>query len=180
MRAKKQLKGDETVKLNNRYEVLTEKNNENSVQSDTDEESETVSGKKPDKIKTKKPPPVVVHGNIQSHEQFMKSLKDLLHSDFYIKYHGEFTEVFTKTREQNALLKAILLDKNISFHTYTDKIEKRKNFVIKGLHGTTDIDGIKLEIEEHGFKVASVNLMRNTRQTKHIVVILGNTQIKEI
>jgi len=132
----------------------------------------------PNKIrntKTRRPPPLVIHGKIQTHMEFMKALKEVIKENFHVKYHEDFTEVFTSNLEQHSKLKKIWQLRKINFHTYTDKTDKRRTYVIKGLHNQTDINDIKQDLEEMGYKVANLNVMKNTIQTKHGHLIRKHT-----
>lgn len=68
----------------------------------------------------------------------------------------------------------------INFHTYTPKSDKKRTYVIKGLHNYADINEIKHDLKAMGYKVANINPMRNTKQTKYMVTFLENMQIKQL
>ncbi|XP_076660776.1 uncharacterized protein LOC143364175 [Halictus rubicundus] len=163
------------IEYSNRYDLLSDKESENDEM-----EMDTGEGMATKPKKNKKPPPLVLHGTIQTHAAFMKTLKDLLKENYYIKYHENFTEVFTTTQEQYTLLKDIWIQKNFKFHTYTNKTEKRKTYVIQGLHNQTEIEDIERELKELGYTIQKINLMKNTKHPKHMVIIVGNTNINKL
>lgn len=169
--------------LSNRYELLANQNDDDDMETedDTDEEAQTGVKNNPNKSsKTKRPPPLVIHGKIKSHTEFMQALKDTIKENFHIKYHEDFTEVFTSNHEQYSLLKERWLTNKINFHTYTDKTEKRRTYVIRGLHSQIETNEIKQDLETIGYKVININTMKNTTQTKHMVTIQGNIQMKQL
>ncbi|KAK2574878.1 hypothetical protein KPH14_012925, partial [Odynerus spinipes] len=86
-----------TVPTKNRYDPLAEMETDeykddgsNTASDDSDNAIEITNPPKP-----RKPPPLVVHGQIEEHTTFLRMLTDMLKEKFHIKYHKEFTEVFT-------------------------------------------------------------------------------------
>jgi len=55
----------------------------------------------------RRPPSLIIHGKIQTHMRFMKALKKIIKENFHVKYHEDFTEVFTSNLEQHSKLKRI-------------------------------------------------------------------------
>lgn len=68
----------------------------------------------------------------------------------------------------------------LDFHTYTDKTVKRRTYVLKGLHKDTDNDDMKQELTDLGYDIANINLMNNTKQTKHMVTLTGDVNLKQL
>lgn len=82
----------------NKFQLLADQTDNGETMEYTTDEEETeqeheVTGKQT-KNKMKKPPPLVIHGKIDSHLIFVKAIKDITNEDFHIKYHEEITEVF--------------------------------------------------------------------------------------
>lgn len=65
----------------------------------------------------------------------------------------------------SAITKA-LLDKKTEFHTYKIKSERNFNVVLRGMHYSTSIDGIKQELTSQGHEVVNVSniLDRTTKK----------------
>lgn len=174
MNPRKKHNQENRIPIQNRFQLL-EDNDGMDMEESNKEEDDKVNTKN-----SKSPPPLVLHGKIESYSTFTKALKGLLKQNYYVKYHTEFTEVFTTTKEQYELLKEIWHQQELSFHTYTDKNEKRKTFVIKGLHEQTDCQDIKLELLELGYETINVNVMKNTIQPKYMVTMKGNVQLNKL
>lgn len=165
----------------NRFEVLADKENDSDMDTDPmviEEEEHKENPGKNKNPKTRRPPPLVIHGNVTSHTEFIQALKNITNENFHIKYHENFTEVFTSNHEQYTLLKERWLKNNIRFHTYAT--DKRRTFVIRGLHNQTETAEIKQDLEAMGYKVINLNIMNNTNQTKHMVTFKGNIQKKQL
>jgi len=134
MMNKKYLKTGE-IPCNNRFEALTDKVDDVDMsECSTDEENLECEqdSNKTKNTKTRRPPPLVIHGKIQTHMEFMKALKEVIKENFHVKYHEDFTKVFTSNLEQHSKLKRIWQLRKINFHTYTDKTDKRRNLCHQG------------------------------------------------
>lgn len=105
--------------------------------------------------------PVVMHGKIENYNDFLVNIKKVVKYNFHIRYTSETTEIYTSTYVDFEELKKSLNSDKIGFPTYTDKREKRRTFVIKGLHHVST-DDIKNEIQEFGYEVVVINKMKGT------------------
>lgn len=73
------------------------------------------------KGKNRKLPPIVVHGNVTNHGEFVKLILGIVKNKFHIKYNQKTTEIVTYIEEDyNKLIEALKIQ-NIKFHTYTSK-----------------------------------------------------------
>ena len=117
-----------------------------------------------DKKSAKKPPPLVMHGEITHHNQLVNRTKDIVTGKFFVKYHIGFTEVFTACDSDYQLLKNAWKNNQIPFHTYTTKYEQRRTYILKGLHGKVDTKEILKELIEIGLPAFNMN------QTKMLVI----------
>lgn len=116
--------------------------------------------------KNKKPPPLVLHGKVNDHKAFVQLIQQSVKDKFYIKYHEDNAEVFLHNKTDfDALGTVWMKNKDIKFHTYASKKEKRRTYVIKGLHAQTKPEEIKENIEEEGIVVYNVNLIKGTSET---------------
>ena len=121
-----------------------------------------------DKSKAKKSTPLVIHGNTESHARFTHTLKHILESKYYIKYHKDKTEVFT-TQEDYKKLKEEYQNKKIEFHTYTLHNERKKTFVIRGLHAKMEEKEITDDLAAQGLPVTNVHVMKGTETPLYMI-----------
>lgn len=105
----------------------------------------------------------MIHDDVKSHNTFISILTGNLKQKFQIKYHKEFTEVFTANQIEYEQLKSIWQQNNLKFHTYTEKNVKKRTYVIKGLHKDTDIQDLKQELERMNYTIFSVYQKKHTR-----------------
>ena len=90
-----------------------------------------------DKNIVKKLPPLVLHGNVNEHQKFVALIKDIVANKFHVKYHGDTVSIFLNNLSDYESLKKTWQEKGMSFHTYTRKEEKKRVYVINGLHSET-------------------------------------------
>ncbi|KAI4492172.1 hypothetical protein M0802_009978 [Mischocyttarus mexicanus] len=152
-KAQKKIKGNTSnnITLQNRVN-----DSDNSESSEENKENAKIA------TKAKVPPPLIMHGKIQSHQRFQELLKQNLKSKFFIKYKKERVELHTSTLEDFNHIKEKWARDNIKFHTYTTKSEKRKTYVIYGMHHGITAEDIKIELEDRNIVVYNVNAMRST------------------
>lgn len=112
--------------------------------------------------KIRKPPSLVRHDKINDHKAFVQLIKQSVKDKFYIKYHEDNTEVFLHNKTDYVALGTVWKNKDIKFHTYASKEEKRRTNVIKGMHAQTKPEEIKDNLEEEGIVVLNVNLIKGT------------------
>lgn len=159
------------IKLSNKYEILS------SIEdSDSDSENEsTKNAMKKDKTnktkKIEKLPPLVIHGKVNENTLFINTIKEKLEAEFHIKYHQDTTEVFTTTVSDYEKLKTHWQESDVKFHTYTEKRNKKKVFVVKGLHDQTNVDEMKKEMNEMGLEAEKINKMRGTTRPMFMVTV---------
>ena len=179
MKKQKQNKYNSDIPTNNRFEPLSNvESDEENMDMDT-KDDEDISPKTPT-TKMKRPPPLVIHDDVKSHNAFIGVLKGNLKEKFHVKYHKDFTEVFTANQIDYEQLKSIWQQNNLQFHTYTDKNVKKRTYVIKGLHKDTDIQELKQELERMNYTILSVYQMKNTRQPLYMVTFTSNIQLKAL
>lgn len=183
---RKQENRNNAASTKNRFDVLDEESDSENSDMETMETNakegttSNLTSKEISKPKRSKPPPLVVHDLVESHTKFVKILKDILTEKFYVKYHKDFTEVFTENQNEYQRLKSIWQQNNYQFHTYSDKNSKKRTLVIKGLHENTEVQDLKIELESLNYEVHSINLMKNTKQPMFMVTLNENVQIKQI
>lgn len=123
-------------------------------------------------------PPIIIHGEVKSHKDFITKIKEITCNKFHIKYQANRTAVHTETQEDYQKLIRILDADRAQYHTFTLKEQKTKAFVIKGLPKNLDIEDIKRELEEYEIQVNNCNEMRGTHNPLYMITIYGNMNIK--
>lgn len=81
------------------------------------------------------------------------------------------TEIFLHNKTDYVALDTVWKNKDIKFHTYASKEEKRRTYVIKGLHAQTKPEKIKDHLEEEGIVVHNVNLIKGTVKPIFMVTV---------
>ncbi|CAG5093078.1 Protein of unknown function, partial [Cotesia congregata] len=172
-----------TIPLSNRFELLVddsmELNEDNAQTSPTKNQQPTI--KQTQNLaakKEKKPPPIAIHGKVNDHSKITELIKCLVKEKFYIKYHQFHSEIFTTSMVDYTKLVEHLKATNVKFHTYSLKNEKKKTFVIKGLHEVTKPEHVQTELQEIGFDNTQVSLMKGTKYPIFMVAVTANTHLK--
>ena len=125
----------------------------------------------------KRPPPLVAHGAISEHKALVDKVKDIVQEKCFIKYHENYTEVFTTTGDHYKLLKGMWKQNKLPFHTYTKKGDQRRTYVIRGLHEKTDRTDILKELKELGFPAFHINRMKNTSRVLFMATFFVSVKI---
>lgn len=125
--------------------------------------------------KKQRPPPIVLHGDIQDHRGLRLRLAKEIQNGFHIKYNRYNTSVFLHDSEEYKKYKETLINAQTQFHTYTMKSEKTHAFVAEGLDEDVTPEEIEKELKlEHGFPVKTVYRM-TTRKAPLFMVVTDNT-----
>lgn len=177
-RKRYQQKADSVISCSNRYEILsTEEDSDIEHENEhTMTHAETTTTKNTTQ-KIKKPTPIVIHGRIENHTKFMNTLKNTLSNKYHIKYHKDKTEVFTTSKEDYNKLKQEYQTNKIEFHTYTLHNERRKTFVIKGLHPVMEESEIQEDLIKQGLPDPSVHSMKGTNIPMYIVSLPATVKL---
>lgn len=158
---KKQRK-EQSIPVSNRFELLTNRSDQVEDSTDSEKDETATNPTVETKIKIKKPPPLVLHDKVEVHHEFITKLKQIINTKFHVKYHKEFTEIFTTDMKDYEKLKRNWQQNKLQFHTYTDKTVKKRAFVIRGLHRTMNISELIAELTSLDINVIALNIMRNT------------------
>ncbi|CAK9801648.1 hypothetical protein ANTPLA_LOCUS2886 [Anthophora plagiata] len=118
------------------------------------------------KIITKKLLPLVIHGTVNDHQKFVTLIKNVVKNKFHIKYNGDPVSVSLQSTTDFDNLKRTWKEKSLSFHTYTKKEEKKRVYVIKGLHGETTIEEIKIELQKQDIKTDNITKIKEPACSK--------------
>ena len=188
LKMRKDIEKDMT-KTVNRFQVLSDKEDMETESSENENENDknTTARRKTEKhtedsgkLKILKPPPLVIHGEIKKHTDFLTRVKDVLKEKFYIKYNTNYTEVFTTSANDYKVLKELWIDNKIEFHTYTEKNNKKRAYVVRGLHAETDIIEISEDIKKQGFSAIKINLMKNTARPLYMATFSADIKLTEL
>jgi len=95
------------ISCNNRFKALADKEDDVDMNEYSTDDEDLECEQESSKIKntiTRKSSPLLIHGKIQTHMKFMKALKEVIKENFHVKYHEDFTKVFTSNLEQHSKL----------------------------------------------------------------------------
>jgi len=112
---------------------------------------------------TPKPPPIFVAGvhNIQSLHAL---LIEIAAEAFELKVlHENHVKIQTQSPDAYRTIIKALAEKNTEFHTYQPKADRSFRKVIRGLHYSTDIPGLRAEICSHGHIGANIFNIKQAR-----------------
>lgn len=174
------------IPTKNRYEPLSE--DDTDMDTNTEERHDNLKNCNPgskhahkSSIKElKKTSPLVIHGEINNHYEFLKKVKNIVKDKFHIKYNKGYTEVFTKCKPDFQLLKTMWKENKVQFHTFTEKENKERAFVIRGLHAEMSTTDILEELKELGFNAIRSNLMKNTARPLYMVTFSADTEATQL
>lgn len=154
------------IETQNRFSMLTDEAREDNDISDmeTEDDNKKEENNTHNVNKKKKLPPLVLHGKVKDHVAFVGLIKQSVENNFHIKYHEDNVEVFLYNKKDYETLSTAWKSKNIKYHTYTSKEEKRRTYIIKGLHAYTKPEEIKEDLEASGIIVHNISLMKGTKK----------------
>lgn len=132
------------------------------------------------KIIMKKLLPLVMHGTVSDHKKFMTLIKNVVKHKFHIKYNGDSVSVFVQSTTDFDNLKRTWKEKSLSFHMYTKKEERKRVYVIKGLHGETTTEEIKIELQKQDIKTDNITKMKGTSRPLYMVTVPISINLKHL
>ena len=107
-----------SITLKNRFAVLNEDEPEQVMDLENDEPKQ----EKPTK-KKEKPPPIVIHGNSNSHTELIAKIKRYVKEKFFVRYAINRFSIHTSTpSDYKELIRN--LDENTQYHTHTNRKDK--------------------------------------------------------
>lgn len=110
-----------------------------------------------------KPPPIFIH-QVGDIKPVQNELKDLIGDNFVLTtMNGQQLKILLPTKEEYKKVTTMLTDKNTEFHSFQIKEEKAFRVVLRGIRPSTENDDIKTEIEELGYTVKNISVIRNAR-----------------
>lgn len=170
------------AECSNRYEVLADPADDSDMsQEEEGEQIKDKNGKKNQPPKhTIQLTPLVLHGKINSHAVFTKTLNDITNNEYHIKYHRDKTEIFTTTQEDYTRIMDMYKDRKIDFHTYTLPVDKKKTFVIYGLPKNVDPNLLKKDLEEQGYEATNVQIMKGTEPAKFMATLPARITLAQL
>lgn len=154
------------VPVSNKFQVL-----ENQEQMETASNNSTTSQLGGDKVKTVKPPPIIIHHKILKHTEFIEGLGKEVKKGFHIKNTKNITNVFINDIEEYRKYLSVLEKDEVNFHTYSEKENKTHAFLLKGLDSNPTLEEIKCEIEErYNVKIVNIHNLKNTSRDMYLVI----------
>ena len=100
----------------------------------------------PRKDPQQKVPPIILDGVPINTTEFINEMKNLVKSNFLLKYRPKSTQILPKTKEDHIIICENLRLKSIPFHTYGFKEDRHHKFVIHGLPATFTEEEIKQDL----------------------------------
>ncbi|XP_046145928.1 uncharacterized protein LOC123989251 [Osmia bicornis bicornis] len=97
-----------------------------------------------------------MHGNVQDHKKFISLIKAIVKEKFHIKYSEGSVSVHLQTLLDYENLKSIWKERGINFHTYTRKDEKKRVYVLNGLHNEVTTEDVQDELKEADAKSGDI------------------------
>jgi len=116
-------------------------------------------------VKPPKPPPIYV-GNVSNIQPLTNLLKNTVRDEYEIKVLRENeVKIQPKSTQAYTIIVKELQKRDTEFHTYRLKHERSFRVVLKNIHPSTDIEELKLSIEELGHQVTNIWNVKD-RKTK--------------
>lgn len=135
-------------------------------------------------VKEKVPPIVVFSSDLGNVTRELEN--ETSEFQIQVKNKQKF-QVRAKNKEAREKVIKKLKELSVEYHTYADKSETFKRFVLKGLSGEVDVDKLKdqIEHENQGFQIKFIKpLIVRGRKTENYVVFVGqevsNSEVHEI
>ena len=185
------------LKLTNRFNPLSDEAQEDVRDEDvsapmdceniTPKVTPTTDEKTDEKIKTQmtKIPPIVLLSPVEDCPQLINIIHDEIQAEPRIRKNSKSTRttIYVDKLEHHEKIKMLLARADISFHTYSLKMQKLKKLVIHGL-GLFDVSDIKENLELQGLKVDKVvQFKQNEEATLHnpsyLVTLHKDAKIQE-
>lgn len=107
-------------------------------------------------------------------------ISKIVRDKFHMQYTNEGAQVQLCNEKDCKSILRKWQQQNVHFHAYTGKLEKRRTFVIRGLHEETDTNDIKTELEEQDFEILNINKMKGTKFPLFMVTIKGDIKINKL
>lgn len=130
--------------------------------------------------KEKRPPPLVIHGHVNEHHEFVDKIRNICKSEFHIKYTRQNTNIYTTIKEDWEKLSQYLQGQNTEHHTFTHHDNKTHAFVLKGIQFEMDATELAGHLAQSGLETRAVYLMRNTRRPLYLVVTDSAVTLRKI
>uniref|UniRef100_A0A1B0CK87 Putative nucleic-acid-binding protein from transposon x-element n=1 Tax=Lutzomyia longipalpis TaxID=7200 RepID=A0A1B0CK87_LUTLO len=149
------------VSTHNKFGVLTngsdEGNQDNQQsQSDTTKDADNA-------VRVPKPPPIVVH-DVEDISNLTAILREKIADNYTIKaMKRNDVKIMLNTVDAYRDVLKVLREKKMQLHSYQYKAEKPFRVVVRNLHHSTNVDEIRVALEEKGH---SVQLVWNARHRR--------------
>ena len=168
----------------NRYSILqndTDMDIESvNVQSKVSKKEQEVKACQRNKIIKKKILPLILHGSTQNHGEFIKLLNNTVGGKLYLKYRKNTVDVHIQEANDYEKIMEIWKEKEIKFHTYTRKEDKKRTYVLSGLHNQTDNEEIKSDLEQQGIMAMKVNKLKGVSRSKYMITVPNTKNLRHL
>lgn len=153
------------IATSNKYNALATKEAVNTAVGD-EASNDANQTEKTTKVAKKavKPPPIIIHGKVTNHKEFVAATKAQLNGDFFLDQGKNRTNIFVNDMSDHKKLVEILKTEGpdyVQFHTYTTKEQKTHSFVIRGLPS----DVTAQEVQENLKQIYEINAIKVSKMT---------------
>lgn len=154
---------DSQVKLNlqNRYEILADRNKASCSTNSPNDTKENVEGKSAT-VKEVKSAPIFIP-EVTSIKAMEEAFESVIRTDEYSYkcINQNSVKLFTKSSDAYRKIVHLLNETHVKFHTYQLKSERAFRVVLKHIHYSTDPGEIKCSLEQLGYSVRYVTNVRH-------------------
>ena len=153
------------VKLHNRYEVLSNMEDEStnfviSSEDNVENKNSTRSVNSNTTVKKQKVPPIVVYSYVKGHTETLKKLQALLKNPLSIKSKNNRTILYTQTLDDYKIVKKEISESNVEYHTYSIEADKELKLVLKGLPPNVTIEEITEDLQSKNINPVKITQVK--------------------
>lgn len=117
---------------------------------------------------------------MENHKTFTNLINKRVKNKFHVKYGMDNVKILTTDQNDYENLLRRFKESEVNFHTYTLKTDKRKTYVLSGLHTQVSIEEIKAEIEEQGLMVHNVSRMKGTKRLLFMITVPATYNLSQM
>lgn len=137
--------------------TLENRNMFSELSTDEDDDNNNDQQQNTNNINEPKPPPIIIPNVSNIKLMTTKLLSIISKDDFsYKSLRDGQIRLMIKSIDSYRKVVKYLDEKNINYHTYQVKQERAYRVVIKGVHFSTPVDDLKIEIESYGHEVRNI------------------------
>jgi hypothetical protein len=160
------------LRITNSFQPLSERTTDNTEAVPIQESSRSTRPTQTENTsRTKPPPPIVIHGFVETFEDLKRLLQQQVGRNYTVKFTRRNTTIYMKNKQDWTRINDILKSNETAFHTFTHMDEKTHAFVLRGLcQGPTEEDVRDALQTENEIKVHKVYRMKGAKRPCYLVV----------